>query len=51
LTLEGMRLLAGHARRIEGPTHATNFPVQRAYVALGWRVADARHGFHRWSRP
>jgi hypothetical protein len=49
LTLEGMRLLAGHAQRIEGPTHAANFPVQRAYVALGWRVADARHGFHRWS--
>lgn len=51
LTLEGMRLLAGHAERIEGPTHAANFPVQRAYVALGWRVADARHGFHRWSTP
>jgi RimJ/RimL family protein N-acetyltransferase len=51
LTLEGMRLLAGEAQRIEGPTHATNVPVQRAYAALGWRVADARHGFHRWSRP
>jgi ribosomal protein S18 acetylase RimI-like enzyme len=51
LTLEGMRLLAGHAQRIEGPTHVTNFPVQRAYAALRWRVAGARHGFHRWSRP
>ena len=49
LTLEGMRLLAGHAQRVEGPTHANNVPVQRAYAALGWRVADARHGFHRWS--
>ena len=46
-----MRLLAEHAQRIEGPTHASNLPVQRAYSALGWRVAGARHGFHRWSRP
>ena len=51
LTLEGMRLLAGHAQSIEGPTHAANVPVQRAYAALGWRVGGARHGFHRWSRP
>ncbi len=51
LTVEGMRLLAGHARSIEGPTHAANVPVQRAYAALGWRVAGARHGFHRWSGP
>jgi GNAT superfamily N-acetyltransferase len=51
LTLEGMRLLAGHAQRVEGPTNVTNVPVQRAYAALGWRVAGARHGFHRWSKP
>ena len=51
LTLEGMRLLQGHAQRIEGPTHAANVPVQRAYAGLGWRVADARHGFHRWAKP
>jgi hypothetical protein len=51
LTLEGMRLLAGHAQRLECPTHATNVPVQRAFTSLGWRVADARHGFHRWSKP
>ncbi len=51
LTLEGMRLLAGHAKAIEGPTHAANVPVQRAYASLGWRVAGARHGFHRWSKP
>jgi RimJ/RimL family protein N-acetyltransferase len=51
LTLEGIRLLAGHAQRVEGPTHVTNVPVQRAYAALGWRVAGARHGFHRWSKP
>ena len=50
LTAEGMHFLAGHARRVEGPTHASNVPVQRAYAALGWRAAGARHGFHRWSR-
>jgi ribosomal protein S18 acetylase RimI-like enzyme len=51
LTREGMRRLAGRVERIEGPTHVTNRPVQGAYATLGWRVADARHGFHRWSRP
>jgi hypothetical protein len=51
LTEEGMRLLAGHAERIEGPTHVNNVAVQHAYATLGWRVSDARHGFHRWLRP
>ena len=50
LTAEGMRFLAEHARRVEGPTHAANVPVQRAYAALGWKAAGARHAFHRWSR-
>ncbi len=48
LTAEGMRLLAGRVERIEGPTHVNNVSVQRAYADLGWRVSDARHGFHRW---
>jgi GNAT superfamily N-acetyltransferase len=48
LTLEGMRRLSGEVSLVEGPTHAANVPVQRAYASLGWRVAGARHGFHRW---
>ena len=50
LTEQGMRALAGRVDRIEGPTHVNNVRVQRAYATLGWRVADARHGFHRWLR-
>ena len=51
LTVEGMRMMAEHARRIDGPMHATKIPVQRAFAALGWRVADARHAFHLWLEP
>jgi GNAT superfamily N-acetyltransferase len=51
LTEQGMRLLAGRVERIEGPTHVNNVRVQHAYATLGWRVSDARHGFHRWLRP
>jgi RimJ/RimL family protein N-acetyltransferase len=48
LTLEGMRRLSGEVSLVEGPTHVANLPVQRAYASLGWRIAGARHGFHRW---
>lgn len=50
MTGEGMRLMMEHARRIEGPMHVSQVPVQRAFAALGWRVAGSRHGFHRWSK-
>jgi ribosomal protein S18 acetylase RimI-like enzyme len=48
LTGAGMRLFDGLARYLEGPTHAANLPVQRAYARLGWRIGDVRHSFHRW---
>lgn len=48
LTREGMRLFPGVADWIEGPTHLSNVPVQRGYLRLGWRLADARHSFHKW---
>ena len=50
LTYEGMRRLPEHGRvdRIEGPTHVNNYPVQRGYLKLGWRITGARHTFHRW---
>jgi ribosomal protein S18 acetylase RimI-like enzyme len=51
LALEGMRLMAGHAQRIECSTHAANVPMQLALAAAGFRIADARNGFHRWSKP
>lgn len=48
LTHGGMRLLDGTARYIEGPTHLNNYPAQRGYDRLSWRVRDARHSFHKW---
>jgi ribosomal protein S18 acetylase RimI-like enzyme len=50
LTYEGMRRLPelGRVDRIEGPTHVNNYPVQRGYLKLGWRITGARHTFHRW---
>ncbi len=51
ITHRGTMLLAGLATAIEGPTQVNNYPVQKAYQALGWRIADARHSFHRWLEP
>jgi len=48
LTYRGMELLDGLADVIEGPTHINNYPMQRGYTRLGWRIADARHAFHKW---
>lgn len=48
LTWEGMNLLNNQALWIEGPTHINNYPVQRGYTKLSWRICDARHSFHKW---
>jgi hypothetical protein len=48
LTYRGMELLDGMADCIEGPTHINNYPVQRGYAKLLWRICDARHSFHKW---
>jgi hypothetical protein len=48
LTYAGMQLLDGLCHCIEGPTHINNYPVQRGYTKLSWRIADARHSFHKW---
>ena len=50
LTRAGMELFDGIADYIEGPTHVNNYPVQRAYSRLLWRICDARHSFHKWLR-
>jgi len=50
LTRAGMKLFDGSADSIEGPTHVNNYPVQRAYNRLRWRIGDARHSFHKWLR-
>lgn len=48
LTYHGMQALHGIADYIVGPTHVNNYPVQRGYESLGWRIHDARHSFHKW---
>jgi dTDP-4-amino-4,6-dideoxy-D-galactose acyltransferase len=48
LTMEGMKVLSKTVRRIEGPTHINNYPVQNGYTKLNWRISDARHSFHKW---
>jgi len=48
LTYAGMELFDGIADYIEGPTHINNYPVQRGYAKLHWRICDARHSFHKW---
>ncbi len=48
LTLAGMKWLKGKVDIVEGPTHINNYPVQRGYTTLTWKIVDARHTFHKW---
>ena len=48
LTYEGMKMFDGKVDCLEGPTHINNYPVQQTYTKLHWRIADARHSFHKW---
>lgn len=48
LTYEGMKIFQGRTDLIEGPTHINNYPVQRGYTHLNWKIFDARHSFHKW---
>lgn len=49
LTYAGMKELYNQGYRyIDGPTHINNYPVQRGYTNLGWKIANARHSFHIW---
>ena len=48
LTHAGMARLREAVDRISGPTHVNNYPVQRGYTKLRWRIANAYHTLHRW---
>ncbi len=48
LALDGMRMAQGFAARLDGPVHVSNYPVHRALQKLGWKIAGARHSFHKW---
>ena len=48
LARDGMQIARAEARFVDGPVHVSNFPVHRALHRLGWKIADAKHSFHKW---
>jgi hypothetical protein len=50
LTFEGMRIAHEFANHLDGPAHVSHYPVRRAMLKLGWKIAAARHSFHKWLR-
>ena len=48
LTFEGMRIAQQFANRLVLPAHARHYPVHRANLKLGWKIAGVRHSFHKW---
>jgi len=50
LTFEGMRIAQQFANHLDGPAHISHYPVHRAMLKLGWKIAGVRHSFHKWLR-
>lgn len=50
LTFEGMRIAQEFANRLVLPAHARHYPVHRANLKLGWKIAGVKHSFHKWLR-
>jgi dTDP-4-amino-4,6-dideoxy-D-galactose acyltransferase len=48
LMIDGMGVTRDFAQYLIGPVHVSNYPVQRTLQKLGWRIAGARHSFHKW---
>jgi len=48
LTFEGMRIAQQFANHLDGPAHVSHYPVHRAMLKLGWKIAGVRHSFHKW---
>jgi hypothetical protein len=48
LTFEGMRIAQQFANHLDLPAHVSHYPVQRAMLKLGWKIAGVRHSFHKW---
>jgi len=48
LTFEGMRIAQQFANHLDGPAHVSHYPVHRAMLKLGWKLAGVRHSFHKW---
>jgi len=48
VTAVAMEWMAGKVDVLDGPTNIMNFPVQRGWTSLGWRIVGSRYNFHRW---
>ena len=48
LKLAGMRIAESFAKHFDSAAHIANYPVHRGTMKLGWRIAGARHSFHKW---
>jgi ribosomal protein S18 acetylase RimI-like enzyme len=48
LTFEAMRRAQEFASHLDGPAHISHYPVHRAMLKLGWKIAGVRHSFHKW---
>jgi len=48
LTFEAMRIAQQFAKHLDGPAHVSHYPVHRAMLKLGWKLAGVRHSFHKW---
>jgi hypothetical protein len=43
-----MRIAESFAKHFDLAAHIANYPVHRGTMKLGWRIAGARHSFHKW---
>jgi ribosomal protein S18 acetylase RimI-like enzyme len=48
LVRDGMQISRDFAQYLVTPLHVCNYSVQRTFQNLGWRIAGARHSFHKW---
>jgi ribosomal protein S18 acetylase RimI-like enzyme len=51
LVSDGMQISRDFAQYLVTPLHVCNYSVQRTFQNLGWRIARARHSFHKWLKP
>jgi len=47
----GMQISRDFAQYLVTPLHVCNYSVQRTFQNLGWKIAGARHSFHKWLKP
>lgn len=48
LIADGMEIIRDFAQYALGLVHISNYPVQRSLIKLGWKIAGAKHSFHKW---